>query len=583
MAAGCSDDKPYVPWSVSGTTSAEHAAPPAESAVAPLPSGGFPVVLGSPPSGDASTFKLGAGSVKTRTGRVFKSGLAFDATGDDQEDLFAWTTARDGSKGELVFFQGGGEASAESVLGKLPNDLDIGECSREAVLKRIGHGVVVVSVAATCGDAQEKTRWIAVGRVDRAADASQRKPPEMRLTVQAKAPLDIDVSAADKDADQQEDLVITARGAGAEAEAPSANLALWDRPSGYAWDPAEPEASLGKLGQALLARAVAKKPDATSRAENALRFVRDFCTDLGGTKLKTSAGAPKCQESRVIGDSIHAIGFAANTGGDIPRAVAASETIAGLKFDFGRVPQVEGLFAKKVKKVDAVIAKRPSARASTKGPGTLSPLMFDGTGGLLVAGDAEVTRVDLATGEETKSDATPWSRTVGWVSGDATIEIASATRQCSPPSVSISAGARGSHSSHEIPVLGSFVPGVVQKDKCDKKVDLSTILIDNGGAVIAIGGEIFRTGFGDQGVTFERAAMPSPSAPASPPGSARSPDGKTTVLALPKSLLVIKESGIERWKGNDLASLSECVVTSSGDHVACLSGEAVVIVDPKTK
>lgn len=578
----CSDDKPYVPFTVGGSSVASsEPAPLTSSSAAPLPT--FAVVTGTAPPGDPKTFPLGSGNVQTRTGRVFRKGLAFDADSDQVEDLFAWTAASDASKGELVYFRGG-DTPAETVLAKLPVALDIGECSHDAVLERIGHGVVVVRVGASCGDAQAKQRWIAVARIDRSGDIASRRPPEMRLVAHAKAPLDLEIAAADRDADQLEDVVLTVSLAdGAETDPPSASLVLWDRPAGYAWDPAEPEASLGTLGKALLARAVAKKADAEARAEDALRFVRALCSDLGGGKLTTSAGDPQCQKSRVIGDALHTIGYAASSSGDISKAVAAAEAVSNLKFDFGRVPQIEGLYAKKVKKVDATVSRRASAKPGRR-TGLLSPLMFDGTGGLLVAGEVEVVRVDLTSGEETVSDATPWSRTVSWVSGDATVELASASRQCSPRAITLTAGGRGSPHPVDLSVMSSLVPSSVTKDAYDKgTVDVSTILIDNAGAVFAVEGQIFRGGFGDQGVTFSPAQMPAPSAPASPPGSARSLDGKSTVLPLGKSLLVYKGPAIERWRGPDTEGLQQCVVSSEGDHVACLQKGTVVVLSPKGK
>lgn len=577
---GCSDDKPYVPYTVSGSTPASSSAAEVDAGV-PEPVGTFAVVRGVDPPGDGRTFPLGASEARPRSGRVFKKGLVFGADGDDADDLFAWTESSDGSKGELVYFRGGPEVGAESVLAKLPKDLDIGECSHAAEVSRIGQGVVVAVLSADCGASRGKEQWIAVARLDPARAAAS--VPELRLEARAKEPVALDAVAEDRDADKVEDLVFIAHAPGDIAkDRISANLVLWDRPTGYAWDPSEPEASLGKLGQALLSRAVAKKPDAVARAESAVRFARALCSDLGAPSVTTSAGAPKCRESRVVGDAVHAIALASNASGDIPRAVSGAELVSALKFDFGRVPQIDNLYAKKVKKVDAVIARKALARAS-KGQGMFSPLFFDTTGGLLVASDSEVTRVDVVTGEETVSEVTPWSRTLSWTSGDATVEIASATKQCGPASFHVTAGARGSSSDIELPVLFSLVPTQVMKDKCEKgAAELTPLLLDNDGAIVAVGGEVFRAGYGDKGVSFERAAMPPSTAAASPPGSARSADGKAAVLSFPKSLLVYRETGIERWKGADISNLRRCVINAAGDRVACLSGDTVVLIAPKT-
>jgi hypothetical protein len=60
----------------------------------------------------------------------------------------------------------GADAPVELVLAKLPVELDIGDCSPDAALKRVGHGVVAALVTATCGDAKERHQFVAVGRVD---------------------------------------------------------------------------------------------------------------------------------------------------------------------------------------------------------------------------------------------------------------------------------------------------------------------------------------------------------------------------------------------------------------------------------
>lgn len=285
-----------------------------------------------------------------------------------------------------------------------------------------------------------------------------------------------------------------------------------------------------------------------------------------------------------MGDAIHTIALAASHGGDVPLVLAGAEAVLGLRFDFGRVPQIENLVAKKVKKVDATVLLRPSAKASTAGAGTLSPLAFDASGGLLIASDAEVTRVELSTGREEKSELPPWPRTVSWVDGDATIELLGAARQCAPPSVAVSTSARGGATASEVPVFAALTPAAVQKDRCERgAVDLATLGIGERGPVIAIGGELFRASFGDQGVSYERATMAQAAGTSSPSGSARSADGKSAVLALPRSLLVYKDGAWERWKGEAAAGLTRCVITGAGDRVACLSGGGVVVLGPKGK
>ena len=60
-------------------------------------------------------------------------------------------------------------------------------------------------------------------------------------------------------------------------------------------------------------------------------------------------------------------------------------------------------------------------------------------------------------------------------------------------------------------------------------------------------------------------------------------DGKSAVLALPKSLLVHKNGSWERWKSDATAGLTRCVVSNLGDRVACLSTTGVVVLGAKVK
>lgn len=581
---GCKEEKPYVPFSIGGSASASASVAPTTS-VTPEATGTFQVVSGVAPTGDPRSFPLGTSSVRARAGRVFRRGLAFDGDADGATDLFAWTEAGDSSKGELVYFHGGaGPETAEIVLAKLPKEIDIGSCSHDVTLQRIGKGVVSVSLALTCGEAKEKEQWFAIARLDVSARPpdTAAAPPEVRLDARARAPIAVDLITDDRDKDGMEDVVLVVHEIGDVAsDRISASVVLWDRPSGYAWDPAEPEASLGQLGKSLLARAVAKKPDASTRAERTLKMVRAMCSDLGGPRFTVSAGALKCQESRVIGDAVHTIAFAASNGADYARAIAGAEAVSNLKFDHGRVPQIDNLYAKKVKKVDALIERRTTVKPSSDS-GVYAPLLFDNAGGLYVMSSTGVTRVDLATGEElATTDVSPWSRVLAFSAGDATVELLGVTRACPSGQVTLRATARGGSADAPLPVLASFIPLPTDKDACDKlPLDLSPLLVDNDGATFAVRGEVFRATFGDQGVVVTRELVPPVAAAASPAGAARTSDGRAAVLPVGKSLLVYKAGSAERWRGPDLQNFTRCVVESSGAHVACATDTHVAIIAP---
>lgn len=575
---GCGKRDPYVPFSMSAATSANSAT--AEVSAQPPPAvGSYDVVLGKPPGTDGKTFVVGSSTINAKKGRVFRSGLVLDADGDGTDDLIAWTEASGGSKGELGFFRGGGSESTDTALAKLPSDLDIEHCSHEAVLSRIGNGVVVVKVTADCSDPKRLEEWVAVARLDAEKDTTTPKPPESRLELRVSEPLSVDPTAEDRDKDGREDLVFIAHRAGEKAaDRAQASLVLWDRPAGYAWDPSEPEASLGKLGQGLLAKAVAKKADTVARAEAALGFAAALCNDLGGGRVKSTAGVPKCQDSRVVGDALHAVALSSLASGDLARAAGAFDVITGLKIDGGRSTQLDQSFGKKLKKVEAIAVRKPTARPRKSA--LLSPLWFDGSGALHIAGEDSVVKVDPASGDESASDVSSWGKNLGWGDGESHVDVTGSSAKCAPVSSSLTFSAKGSASELEVPLLASLVPRATLKEKCEKSpAKLSVLAVDTQGALVSFRGESFKLAYGDAGLTATKAVFDA-SAPATP-GTSRSPDGSVGVIALARSVLVLKSSGAERWRGADATGLRGCVANNAGDRVACLNGENVVVLGPK--
>ena len=575
---GCGKRDPYVPFSMSAATSASSASAEV-SAEQPPAAGSYLVVQGKPPGADGKTFVVGGSTMNAKKGRVFRSGLVLDADGDGTEDLIAWTEASAGSKGELGFFRGGGTESTDTALAKLPADLDIEHCAHDAALSRIGNGVVVVKVTAECSDPKRTEEWLAVARLDAEKETTTPKVPESRLELRVSEPLSVDPRAEDRDKDGREDLVFLAHRAGEKAaDRAQASLVLWDRPAGYAWDPSEPEASLGKLGQSLLAKAVAKKADTVARAEAALGFATALCNDLGAGRVKSTAGVPKCQDSRVIGDALHAVALSSLASGDLGRAAGAADVITSLKIDGGRSTQLDQSFGKKLKKVEAIAVRKPTARPRKSA--LLSPLWFDGAGALHIAGEDGVTKVDPTSGDESASDVPGWGRALGWGDGESHVEVTGANVRCAPVASALAFSAKGSASELEVPLFASLVPRATIKEKCEKtSAKLSILAVDAQGALVSFKGEGFRLAYGDAGLTATKASFDA-SAPATP-GTSRSPDGSIGVIALGRSVLLLKSGGAERWRGADASGLRGCVATNAGDRVACLNGENVVVLGPK--
>lgn len=569
-----------MPFTVDSAPSAVAASLPPAANVAAT----FVPVLGSAAPGDGRSFPLGGGAARPRGGRVFRSALAFDVDGDTTTDLVAWTETPEGRLGELVLINGANPAAGEIVLAKLPKDLDLGRCSHEAEIQRLAATIVVVRASAECGDERgkppTKESWLAFARLDAARSKTSPRPPELRLEARARTPVELSATSSDRDGDGHADLVLVASATAAEPrlEVP---LVLFDRPAGYAWDPAEPEASFQKAAARVLATAKRGEASATRQAEELLGFAGAVCPSIGDPKITVTAGAIPCEGGRFVSDIVFAAGNAALGEHDTTRAALAADLLGSIDGGETHKKQLEALLGQNARTVEASVVRRPAARPAKK-PSPLAPLAFDGAGGLLVETEDGVLRVDLAQPDETKSEALPWPRGIAWKSGDATVEILRAERRCDPPSRVIVATAKGTTALTKLPSLASLVPKEAKRAGCKPgPLPLSPLVVDPTGATLAVGGEVFRLTFGDAGIAAERANLPAAGGAPSLPGAARSADGRAAVLALSEGLLVVTETGTERWRGADLAGLYGCVVEASGDRVACLSRDGVVIVAPR--
>ncbi|HTJ85591.1 MAG TPA: hypothetical protein VL400_27930 [Polyangiaceae bacterium] len=573
-ASACGDDKPTVPFSMSAAeTSGEHSGTP--SSVTPTASGSaFSPMQGKPPDGDGSKLALGSATATPRAGRVFRQVLVGDADDDGAPDLVAWTETTAGGAGELVYFHGGEGGTAETVLAKLPKDLDLGRCSHEAGIARLSSTVFVVRVTAECGDGADATKESWLGFARSGGDAAHA--PEVRLELRARGSLVVEASSADRDGDGQGDLGLVVKGDG-KLEAP---LVLYDRPSGFAWDPTEPEATLTRSAATLVARATKKDADVAADAERFLAFAGALCADLGDAAITTTAGPVRCGDGKFVSEAVYAVGLGALGAGDAQAAALALDMLARLPTGSARHKDLETKLGAKTKSVAAAVVRKPAAKPAQKIE-PLAPLAWGEAGELLVVTDDGVVKVDPAGGE-TKSDAIAWPRGMAWRSGDATVDIVRAEKRCDPPRRVVVATAKGSTVTAPLHSIAALLPSEARKGSCKPQpLPLAPLAVDSTGATIAVGGEVYRLTYGDAGLGAVRAAPPGPDAPPSLPGSARSADGKASVLALGDGLLVLADGTAERWTGPDLSGLSGCVVKSSADRVACVTKSGVVIIAPK--
>ncbi|MFO0554944.1 MAG: hypothetical protein U0271_41590 [Polyangiaceae bacterium] len=567
-AAGCGDEKPYVPFSMSsgaGSTSAS------ASAVGPVGSAPlFTPVEATPATGERTSFPVGDATIQAPKGKVFVSGIVADADADGTDDLVIWMQSKNGAKGQLLFFKLGAGEPTPVELVALPKDLDVDVCAHDTKLTRIGAGVVRVRITAQCGSPVHRESWVGVVRFGSQAGEA----PSLGLDARASAPLDVDGRTLDKDADGREDLVLTVSLEGADA--PSADLVLLNRPAGFSADPSEPAASLGKLGQGLLNKGVAKKADTAERARAVQRFVAAFCSDLGKPRFSTGALAVRCKDSRVVPDTIHAMFLAAMNQNDLPRAAAAIEALAALKTQDGRMPQLENPFYKKVKKVEITSVRKatptPLRRAAAR-----PALEFDEAGALHVTTDSGVTKINVADLTETASDRTAPRPSIGWGTGDSYAEIASGSMDCGESATTLSAAARGSRVNVELPIIALGLPPQARKEKCAGiPLSWAPITMDERGPIVAVGGESFQVVFGTDGFRASAVAPSAAKPPTDSAGFART--GDATVYVLRRGFLITTPSKTELWKGAPIENMGRCVVDAAGQNVACEAPDGTVVV-----
>ena len=568
----CRRDNPQIPFS----TSVAPSSAPVESASA-APTASFAAVEADASSKPRAVISLGGHEIHARSGRVFRAALTFDADGDEVSDLLALTEAKDGRKAELAFFPGGDPAGAEVVIATLPKELDLDRCARQARLTHVAPAVAILDVEAQCSKDRTE-QWLAVVRLDAARSKTSPRPPELRLEIRSGDAAKIALAAGDRDHDGHDDIVARAT-LRAGPEDLTVALVFLDRPAGFALDPSEPEQSFKALAKKLVTDAA--KVDVVDRAASLVTLARAVCADLGEAKLKTSSGAAQCGESAVVQDALLATGLSYARSGDVGRAAMAWEAL-GAQGAAKRRSTLEAALDKIAKPVEATVSRRVAARPSTK-KGVLAPFAWTSDAELMVQSDA-VVKVDASEGSESVTDALAWPRGVAWRTGDTSIDVLGASRTCDPVERRVHATAREAKTSALLPSVLDIVPRGTGRSACKPgPLPLAALSVDGDGATVAVGSEVFRLSFDDRGLTATAVTSALGGTALSPPGAARSADGKALALSLGDGVLVSTASGVERWRGAELSGLGPCVPNAAASRVACLTGnqDGIVIVSKK--
>jgi hypothetical protein len=555
---GCGEDKPYTPFAVQSALPGANAGPSvATSAAAAAASGAAAKALVAPPN--SRRWLVGLRELVAPEGLLFS--LAVPGVTDG--DFVTWLTADPndaGSRaaGELWLFPQTGEARR---LVPLPGFVPAGAgCTLDARLDRSGAASVTLDVSARCESALIARAPMRAVIVTTLGDAR----PLLVLRAAAPAPeetLELTSTSADHDQDGRDDVTLGVRVGpikGPRAEAP---LVFFDRAVGTARDAAEPRRTLERLAARESARAKTKKvaEDVLVMVGAIRRLMASVCAEGATPRLFDQDGAPfACGSLAATSDSLMSAELGATLA--LGRVREAFGVLERDGWYFGKL----GTATKKKLEAELLEAIEPvSARVTAvdlrpmfSAGAHFAPLWFDASGALFVRTANGVQRVDAA-GTPSPSDSS-----------------------VAPPDTAVRAGGRllvapifscdrsettlmfDSQPASPTRLLAPR-PGACGRATFDPKVMLRPI--SSGPTISALIG----------------ASLIGEDAPGStsPPGSARSPDGKT--LAVPTRYGLLLDGAKHRLLAgvNDPGSLTECVCDNSGKRAACVQGGKVVMIE----
>ena len=575
---------------------------PAQVAIATLhtssgDAGGFVHVVGQPPEAVAGGFRVAGNVVAPPPGETFALALAADLDADGTPDGVAWARASDPLAGRLLFYAGSaGAAHAPRVLAEL-GATAIGQagCTAEVGLEQIGQRSLAVSVRAACTPALasgRSSRWIAV--------ASPGSEPALRqeLTLAEPEPgerITVELDGSDNDGDQRDDLHVLLAVEGSPAPfqpgpRATAELRWLDRSTGLSRDPSEPEASLSRLASAAASRA-SKKAEAAEVEASARQIARLYamiCADAGAPILRVSSGAVRCASSRALEEATFAVGRAALTTGDVPRAIAAYERLLwrASSSPSPRQRELEKAITKvaptRAPSLTRVFATVPDADAS--GLPAWGPLTFTPTGDLLIRTAAGLSTANVQTGIEGQAQGIPsWPAAV--TSGDGATRWLAAFDACDGVALRARFGA-ASLAPFVVPPGGEAPAGAHElalpivpptPSRCAggaARFEVVPVAWASAGLTAWIAGEPVQVA-PDLSTATPLPAVGGVSQPVHA-GSPRSPDGGSMALATKLGVLVRARGGWQLWRPADLqgayayANLRACTIANDAAAVACV-------------
>jgi hypothetical protein len=596
---GCHEGHPYVPYSVGtsepGEASARFAtagtsavADAALAADAAAPFAGLEGALAPP---GLVQWTIDGVTLRAPDGCAFVEARTGDFDGDGHADAFALVgPLRDGGDAvadRVVFYRGAGAAEPIDPAAAFPSPIhaptDAG-CTPIARLVTAGSAAVFAEIGAHCASAPSRgpDRWVAV--------VSAAGAPQVRLAATIADPsgaaaLVVDADASDRDGDGRSDIalrvtLLPADGTPAPARPLAATLAWVDRSAGLSGDVAATESSFAALSSWAAARAARAKDAAEVPAYVAgIRALwRAVCADGGSPRVVavTGTGTVACGSGRALEEAGLAEVHAYAALGDAVRAALA--------FDRAERPPATHTASRvtEAQKWIASVATPASVRlfrAVAAVPVALSvrepswgPLAFEPNGKLLVKTRAGVVRVDADLGDEVDAGVAPWKAAV--TSPDGVAQWIEAYDPCDG-----------------LPLRATFTLGG-GRDERDLELPIAPPLAGRCAGARGAPARTTPIAWGPSGleaiVAGELVAVASDLAHGAPlagllgqpytPGSPRSPDGKTYVLATGAGLLVRSAEHTRLLRASELdgtyGDQQACAVSNDSTHVGCVHAGA---------
>lgn len=569
---GCGEDKPYTPFIVGSAIESASAEPSASAADGVELDAGPPKFVVRPAlaaPANAKSWTLDGKALTAPENRVFQSGLFADFDGDGQTEIVAWTVPAAGSAnataGELWLYP------ANKKVAELPGFVPGGPtCTQTTLLNQTGPKSVTLDVSAKCQEAGLPRAPVRAVSVIQPLSA---RTTSIALRVADPAPgetLKIGVDSSDQDTDGRDDVrvTITVQAAGSERPA-TAELRWLDRAAGVSRAVSEPSASIARAASIESGRSKKKTLAASVRqgVGNVRRLIGTLCAEAGVPRVFAEDGAPfRCGDLGITSDRLLAA--------EVQSGVASGDSLAAL----GALTR-DGWYVKKASDKErerleksalgsVTLIESPKQVATTakvaahgKEP-RFSPLAFETSGSLLVAGEPNLSRVSVAGETQDLADdpsVKAWPFVLARTDG---VQVTGLAPACDRSEVLITFSA--ANVAPEVTTLLSPRPGAC-KGGTVSALGLSPLGFKDDKLEAIVAGDHVGPTVSKGEATLRPRVL----------GSARSPDGRLLVAPVSLGLAVIGGDKPELWRVGDTKSLGDCVVADQGKAVACVEGSSV--------